>query len=153
MCRKDFITGVFYLSQGGKLLCTPHAMEDLGEYNCRIITFHCATRVAFADTVDLTPGFVCKACEQPLTDYFITALEAKWHEDCFSCKGCRVPFLEPKFYNAGGFPYCAECHAEVTIDSLCSSCRCCCALAVLTECGSGWWPRVFSLQKGRAERT
>lgn len=45
LCRKDFVQGVFYLAEDGKLLCTAHAMES--------------------------KGVVCKDCEKPISDFFV----------------------------------------------------------------------------------
>lgn len=86
VCRKDFITGQFYLSPQGKLQCSQHYMEE--------------------------QGVVCKSCGEAIADFFVTALDAKFHEGCFNCHGsCRQPFKEPKFFNQNGLPFCAVCSA------------------------------------------
>ncbi len=52
-CQRDFTNGVFYL-QENKLLCTVHFME--------------------------AEGVVCKSCSEPIVDFFVNALDAKFHE-------------------------------------------------------------------------
>ncbi len=86
-CRRDFVQGVFYIGQGDKLLCTPHFMHE--------------------------QGIVCASCSEPIVDFFVNALEKKFHESCFSCHGpCKKPFKEAKFFaSPDGFPFCPECNA------------------------------------------
>ncbi len=86
-CRRDFVQGVFYIGQGNKLLCTQHFMHE--------------------------QGIVCASCSEPIVDFFVNALEKKFHESCFTCHGpCKKLFKEAKFFaGANGFPFCPECHA------------------------------------------
>jgi hypothetical protein len=58
-CQRDFTNNVFYLQQN-KLLCTTHFME--------------------------AEGVVCKSCNEPIVDFFVNALDGKFHEtyDAFS---------------------------------------------------------------------
>jgi hypothetical protein len=86
-CRRDFVQGVFYIGGGDKLLCTQHYMHE--------------------------QGIVCATCSEPIVDFFVNALEKKFHESCFQCHGpCKKVFKEPKFFaGANGFPFCPECHA------------------------------------------
>lgn len=53
VCARDFTNGFFYL-RDNKLLCTPHYMEQ--------------------------EGVVCKSCSEPIVDFFVNALDAKFHE-------------------------------------------------------------------------
>lgn len=58
----------------------------------------------------------------PIQDFFIQALEGKWHEDCFNCQKCRMPFVKPEFLSENGLPYCPTCHAVVQ-GKVCKRCK------------------------------
>ena len=88
VCRKDFVQGFFYMSDDAtQLLCTPHYMETKGE--------------------------TCKSCSEPICDFFVSAIEGKFHETCFKCHGpCGKQFDEPKFFEGpGAMPFCPTCFA------------------------------------------
>ena len=60
-----------------------------------------------------TKGEVCKSCSEPIVDFFVAALDSKFHETCFHCHGgCNKDFQEPKFFEGPGkMPFCPECFA------------------------------------------
>lgn len=57
------------------------------------------------------PKEPCAGCGRNLAAAYITALDRKWHPDCFVCVSCKrglvAGYLEGK-----GQPYCAPCHAK-----------------------------------------
>ncbi|XP_065325092.1 uncharacterized protein LOC135931740 isoform X4 [Gordionus sp. m RMFG-2023] len=40
----------------------------------------------------------CRACANPILENFVSALDAKWHPDCFVCGDCHMPFGKGSFY-------------------------------------------------------
>uniref|UniRef100_A0A336ME98 CSON013751 protein n=1 Tax=Culicoides sonorensis TaxID=179676 RepID=A0A336ME98_CULSO len=39
----------------------------------------------------------------------ITALNTKWHPDCFKCKKCKKVIEEESFFVEGSRPVCGKC--------------------------------------------
>jgi len=64
----------------------------------------------------------CAGCNNPITDNFISALDAQWHPDCFVCYDCRCPFTSGSFFDIDGKPYC-ETHYHIRRGSLCAGCH------------------------------
>ncbi|XP_074596615.1 paxillin [Brevipalpus obovatus] len=63
----------------------------------------------------------CGACNMPITDDYISALNNVWHPDCFVCRDCKCPFLGGSFFDHEGQPYC-ETHYHAKRGSLCAGC-------------------------------
>jgi len=51
----------------------------------------------------------CGGCTKPITDNYITALNAQWHPECFVCRDCKNSFAGTSFYTVEGKPVCAKC--------------------------------------------
>ncbi|KRY36134.1 Paxillin [Trichinella spiralis] len=54
----------------------------------------------------------CQACQQPLMNNYITALNAHWHPHCFACHDCKQPFVGGSFFEHLGEPYCETHYHE-----------------------------------------
>ncbi|PWN53163.1 hypothetical protein IE53DRAFT_208782 [Violaceomyces palustris] len=52
----------------------------------------------------------CKACKKPIVTDLVSALNAKWHPECFVCKSCRRPFEDTSFYVKDGEAFDEECY-------------------------------------------
>jgi len=64
----------------------------------------------------------CGGCAKPITDNYITALNAQWHTECFVCRDCRQPFQGGTFFDFQGQPYC-ETHYHAKHGTLCAGCH------------------------------
>ncbi|XP_045475431.1 leupaxin isoform X2 [Harmonia axyridis] len=64
----------------------------------------------------------CGACNRPIMDNYISALNSQWHPDCFVCRDCRQPFIGGSFFDHEGQPYC-ETHYHLKRGSLCAGCH------------------------------
>ncbi|XP_065558354.1 paxillin-like isoform X3 [Artemia franciscana] len=64
----------------------------------------------------------CGGCNCPISDNYISALNAQWHAECFVCRDCRLPFAGGSFYDHEGQPYC-ETHYHAKRGSLCAGCH------------------------------
>lgn len=53
-------------------------------------------------------GDACPSCGKPLGPKRVTALDKKWHPECFVCQKCRAS-LDDGFYERRGLPYCDKC--------------------------------------------
>lgn len=64
----------------------------------------------------------CKGCRQPIPDFAVDALGAKWHKECFVCsvsllfeqpeadgQRCNMTFANDRFFPNAGEPLCIEC--------------------------------------------
>ncbi|CAJ0750354.1 176_t:CDS:2 [Entrophospora sp. SA101] len=54
----------------------------------------------------------CKGCQNPIKEEFTSALDGKWHRDCFGCKTCNQPF-HSSYYVHQGQPYCDVHYREI----------------------------------------
>eukprot|EP01125_Pyxidicula_operculata_P011231 TRINITY_DN3673_c0_g1_i1.p1 TRINITY_DN3673_c0_g1~~TRINITY_DN3673_c0_g1_i1.p1 ORF type:complete len:446 (-),score=68.59 TRINITY_DN3673_c0_g1_i1:81-1418(-) len=50
----------------------------------------------------------CRACGLPIHGQTINALDASWHPEHFNCQVCHSKFVDNKFYDVGGLPYCED---------------------------------------------
>ncbi|ESO06846.1 hypothetical protein HELRODRAFT_76926, partial [Helobdella robusta] len=64
----------------------------------------------------------CSGCRCTITSNYVTALNQKWHNNCFVCTDCKTPFTSGSFYDFNGFPYC-ERHFNATRGGLCFTCK------------------------------
>ncbi|KPM03874.1 paxillin-like protein, partial [Sarcoptes scabiei] len=65
----------------------------------------------------------CSGCTKPIEDNYVNALGGQWHQECFVCKDCNLPFTDGKnYYDFEGRPYC-EGHYHDKRNNLCASCR------------------------------
>ncbi|ODM98900.1 Transforming growth factor beta-1-induced transcript 1 protein [Orchesella cincta] len=51
----------------------------------------------------------CGGCTKPITDNYITALNAQWHPECFVCRDCKCSFSGTSFYTVDAKPVCPKC--------------------------------------------
>ena len=63
----------------------------------------------------------CAKCGIPITENFISALDAQWHPNCFVCTTCQQPFADGNWFEHEGAPYC-ETHFHALKGSLCAGC-------------------------------
>lgn len=86
----------------------------------------------------------CAHCNQAITDKCVTALDKKWHVNCFVCTQCTAPF-SGNFFERDGRPYCGNCFHSVFAPR-CRSCN----QPVLGDCvnalGAQWHPEHFNCQ-------
>ncbi|KAA0192861.1 Leupaxin [Fasciolopsis buskii] len=66
-------------------------------------------------------GTRCQGCNQPITDSYITALNAPWHRNCFACQECAKPLSGSNFHDVDGYPLC-EAHYYTRRGLICSTC-------------------------------
>lgn len=64
----------------------------------------------------------CGGCCKPILTNYISALNAKWHPECFVCRECMAPFTHGSFFELNGLPYC-ETHYHAIRGSLCAGCQ------------------------------
>jgi len=55
----------------------------------------------------------CEQCNQSIISSAISALNVKWHPDCFKCKKCNKLIEEETFFVEGKRPVCKKCASEV----------------------------------------
>jgi len=63
----------------------------------------------------------CKVCTQPIVERFIFALNAHYHQNCFTCTTCKLPFPKSRFFEYKGDAYCDE-HYQVARGFVCTAC-------------------------------
>ncbi|TGZ70607.1 hypothetical protein CRM22_003114 [Opisthorchis felineus] len=56
---------------------------------------------------------MCAKCAQPfVSGSILTALDRKWHPDCFLCTICRGKLANQSFHVKDDSPYCTKCWKE-----------------------------------------
>ncbi|XP_007068499.2 leupaxin [Chelonia mydas] len=63
----------------------------------------------------------CRACERPVMDNYLSALQGVWHPECFVCGDCFSSFTTGSFFELDGRPYC-ELHFHQRQGSVCHGC-------------------------------
>ncbi|XP_074854219.1 leupaxin [Carettochelys insculpta] len=96
----------------------------------------------------------CKACERPVMDNYLSALQGVWHPECFVCGDCCSSFTTGSFFELDGRPYC-ELHFHQRQGSLCHGCGKPIAGRCISAMGHRFHPEHFvcafclsQLQKG-----
>ncbi|GLH00347.1 LIM domain-containing protein jub [Gryllus bimaculatus] len=51
----------------------------------------------------------CGACNRPIMENYISALNSQWHADCFVCRDCKKAVQGKSFYAMEGKPVCPKC--------------------------------------------
>ncbi|KAI3379992.1 hypothetical protein SNEBB_000233 [Seison nebaliae] len=64
----------------------------------------------------------CYKCHQPIKYECVTALNQKWHPDCFGCYQCHKPIGQTQFRVEDGNNYCLPCHSQA-FSILCQGCE------------------------------
>ncbi|VDN99245.1 unnamed protein product [Rodentolepis nana] len=54
----------------------------------------------------------CAKCHKHIEGTIVTAMNKKWHSECFVCTGCHSPLAGQSFHNKDGSPYCIKCRQE-----------------------------------------
>eukprot|EP00002_Diphylleia_rotans_P013017 TRINITY_DN2535_c0_g3_i2.p1 TRINITY_DN2535_c0_g3~~TRINITY_DN2535_c0_g3_i2.p1 ORF type:complete len:650 (-),score=138.27 TRINITY_DN2535_c0_g3_i2:1894-3843(-) len=54
----------------------------------------------------------CGGCGKSITAQFVTALERKWHPECFRCYVCSGPLPGGQFFVIESMPACQTCYAD-----------------------------------------
>jgi len=85
----------------------------------------------------------CKRCEKAIMEGFITALNAQWHPECFSCKVCGVTFPRGNYFEHEGEPHC-EIHYHASRGTLCASCQKPVTGRCITAMSKKWHPEHFT---------
>ncbi|VDL59784.1 unnamed protein product [Hymenolepis diminuta] len=63
----------------------------------------------------------CAKCKKDIDGTIVTAMNKKWHNECFVCTGCHCPLAGQSFHNKDGAPYCIKCRQE-KFDPTCAKC-------------------------------
>ena len=69
-------------------------------------------------------GLMCARCNKPITQglYFNNKDGTRhWHEGCFTCASCRMPFTDRSHYELNGDVYC-QLHYHTMKGSVCAGC-------------------------------
>jgi len=67
-------------------------------------------------------GKICKGCDEPISDDFISAMEMNWHKECFKCRVCNKSLVDDAFYCIDCELYC-EYHYQEKENLLCEYCK------------------------------
>jgi len=84
----------------------------------------------------------CKACNHPITSNYISALDGHWHNECFTCRECLMPFTGGSYFEHEGQPYC-EVHYHARRGSLCAGCQTPITGRCITAMGQKYHPEHF----------
>lgn len=60
------------------------------------------------------PGLFCAACDNVILGRVLTAMECRWHPDCFRCEACGMLLEHVSSYENGGKAYCHMDYHEVS---------------------------------------
>jgi hypothetical protein len=76
----------------------------------RVVVLCRACNFKGADEDEEASGGVCSWCEEPVEDKGISALNRRWHDECFRCNDCEAHLLEVKdgFFHVDGKLYCRD---------------------------------------------
>jgi len=61
---------------------------------------------------------VCGGCGKKVTGRFLTAVEKRWHSECFVCDGCRKSLEGGKYKlipSRPGIPFCSDCAEKLNV--------------------------------------
>ena len=54
----------------------------------------------------------CAKCRKDLDGVVVTAMDKKWHKECFACAGCGKSLQGQQFHKKDGAPYCIPCRVD-----------------------------------------
>jgi hypothetical protein len=82
-----------------------------------------APRSSNSDSVRVTPGhgIFCASCEGVIIGRIVSAMNKRWHPDCFKCETCRMLLEHVSSYEHDGKAYCHMDYHDVSFVPL-SSC-------------------------------
>eukprot|EP01120_Amphizonella_sp_Union-15-10_P011461 TRINITY_DN4868_c0_g2_i1.p1 TRINITY_DN4868_c0_g2~~TRINITY_DN4868_c0_g2_i1.p1 ORF type:complete len:290 (-),score=37.34 TRINITY_DN4868_c0_g2_i1:21-869(-) len=84
----------------------------------------------------------CARCGSPIVEECITALDSKWHPECFVCKACNGGFPTGEFFDKNGEPYCKADYLRL-FSQKCKMCSRPIDGECLQALGSNWHPTCF----------
>eukprot|EP01001_Neometanema_parovale_P008925 NODE_517_length_2379_cov_96.789007_g491_i0.p1 GENE.NODE_517_length_2379_cov_96.789007_g491_i0~~NODE_517_length_2379_cov_96.789007_g491_i0.p1 ORF type:complete len:705 (+),score=103.98 NODE_517_length_2379_cov_96.789007_g491_i0:76-2190(+) len=93
---KRFHTECFKCGRCSKVIVE----KKFGAHNGAVYHAHCLAVVR---------GDVCAKCRSAISGTVVTALEVRWHEEFFSCAGCKTVISDDLFTTYDGRPYHPEC--------------------------------------------
>ncbi|KAL3318614.1 hypothetical protein Ciccas_002720 [Cichlidogyrus casuarinus] len=65
----------------------------------------------------------CAKCKKTLEGgTILSALEKKWHPDCFACEGCKTHLANQSFHQKDDVPFCVNCWKE-RFQPKCEGCK------------------------------
>jgi len=88
---------------------------------------------------------VCAGCQKPLGEARFSALDRKWHQECFVCLQCKKP-IESLFYQKDGQPQCEKCRnqtLQTQPQDLCGRCDKIIEGKRFSAMGKKWHPTCF----------
>jgi len=87
----------------------------------------------------------CAACNLPITNQVINALNANWHPNCFNCTNCLGPFHDGAFFEKDGRPFCSTCFSAVFAPR-CKACNQTIVGQCINAIGAQWHAEHFVCQ-------
>jgi len=96
-------------------VCKGNLADGFFERDNRPICGPCkkqATAAAPQPAQATAPSDMCPSCNKPLGPKRVSAMDKKWHPECFVCQKCRAG-LDDGFYERKGLPYCGTCVKEI----------------------------------------
>ncbi|NWT75937.1 LPXN protein, partial [Prunella himalayana] len=85
----------------------------------------------------------CQACERPVIDNYLSALQGVWHAECFVCTECLTGFTGGSFFELEGRPYC-ELHFHQRQGTICHGCGRPVTGRCITAAGRRYHPEHFT---------
>ncbi|KAK4472718.1 hypothetical protein MN116_003944 [Schistosoma mekongi] len=71
----------------------------------------------------MSSTMMCAKCARPFTSgSILSALDKKWHPECFVCTICKRTLADQSFHVRNDDPYCANCLKE-NFQPRCATCR------------------------------
>lgn len=84
----------------------------------------------------------CNACNKPILDKMLTALNRQWHLECFSCHSCSINLSDDCFLEINDFAYCKNCYVN-ELAPKCKKCNNAIVENFISALDSYWHPRCF----------
>ena len=84
-------------------------IDDDVDHSLEVVSDDEPAAAAEAEDVDL-----CGMCDQEIQGQYLTALDNKFHPDCFQCVNCKTKIAPGQdFFERNDKPLCVECHYEL----------------------------------------
>jgi len=88
----------------------------------------------------------CAACDGPILDKCVSALDRTWHPECFVCEECARPFGEDGYHEKEGKAYCAGCYYSAFAPK-CGGCQLPITGNYIHALDKPWMPECFVCRK------
>ena len=79
----------------------------------------------------------CAGCRKAISGAYITAMDRKWHSECFKCAGCRKSIGQESYYQHTGKPYHGACYHQ-QFSPRCALCKGVITTTYITALGKSW---------------